>query len=105
MNRISFCENKRRIVLVVMLSLVAVVAFINDHYRRAFRLIVEAALPILLAASLSVAEVSESVEYKQMLTTSFRWFIVNASETCRREDESFSEMFIKVEKFWSNLKA
>lgn len=69
--------------LMLVLSLIAVIAVVNDHNGWTSRLVIEAALPVLLAASLTVAEISEAVEHQQMLSTSFRWLVVNASKTCR----------------------
>lgn len=57
--------------LVQMLRLVEVITLVNNNDGWAFGLVVVTALPVLLRASLSIPEVSDSVVDEQMLAAAF----------------------------------
>lgn len=58
-------------VLVQVLRLVELITLVYNNDGWAFGLVIETALPVLLRASLSISEVSDSVVNEQMLAAAF----------------------------------
>lgn len=66
----TFHWHKVWVVLVLMLCLVAVNTIIDDYNCGTLGFVVEAAFPVLLHSTLSIAKVSESIDDQKILSTS-----------------------------------